>query len=127
MSTIFDLHSAVLDDYQNFVRSFFLIADDRARAFVDRSMEEEGYLWPEPLVQLSPAYASGPTVDELASTGHITRETARIFRLEDGHPFRLHRHQEEAIDKAARGESFVVTSGTGSERVSATFCPSLTA
>jgi ATP-dependent helicase YprA (DUF1998 family) len=123
MSTIFDLHSAVLDDYQNFVRSFFLIADDRARAFVDRSMEEEGYLWPEPLVQLSPAYASGPTVDELASTGHITRETARIFRLEDGHPFRLHRHQEEAIDKAARGESFVVTSGTGSGKSLCYFLP----
>jgi len=44
MSTIFDLHSAVLADYRDFVQSFFLIADDRARAFVERSMEEEGHL-----------------------------------------------------------------------------------
>jgi hypothetical protein len=59
MSTIFDLHSAVLGlTTKTSSSSFFLIADDRARAFVDRSMEEEGYLWPEPLVQLSPAYAS---------------------------------------------------------------------
>ena len=49
MSTIFDLHSAALADYRDFVRSFFLIADERARAFVDQALEEEGHLWPEPL------------------------------------------------------------------------------
>ena len=32
MSTIFDLHRSVLADYRDFVRSFFLIADKRARA-----------------------------------------------------------------------------------------------
>ncbi len=123
MSTIFDLHSAVLDDYQNFVRSFFLIADDRARAFVDRSMAEEGCLWPEPLVQLSPAYAPGRTVDELARDGRIASETADIFRLEDGRPFRLYHHQQEAITKALAGESFVVTSGTGSGKSLCYFLP----
>ncbi len=123
MSTIFDLHSAVLDDYQNFVRSFFLIADDRARAFVDRSMEEEGYLWPEPLVQLSPAYAPGPTVAELVRAGQIAPETAHIFRLEDGRPFHLYHHQQEAITKALAGESFVVTSGTGSGKSLCYFLP----
>ena len=66
MSTIFDLHEAVLADYRDFVRSFLLVADERARAFVDRALEEEGHLWPEPLVQLSPSYAPGPSVDELA-------------------------------------------------------------
>jgi hypothetical protein len=39
MSTIFDLHSSVLADYRDFVRSFFLIADERARAFVQRTLE----------------------------------------------------------------------------------------
>ena len=29
--SIFDLHSAVLDDYRDFVRSFFIITDERAR------------------------------------------------------------------------------------------------
>jgi len=123
MSTIFDLHSAVLADYRDFVQSFFLIADDRARAFVERSMEEEGHLWPEPLVQLNPAYALGRTVDELARAGHITPETARIFRLEDGRPFHLYRHQEEAITKAIARKSFVVTSGTGSGKSLCYFLP----
>ena len=40
MSTIFTLHEATLADYRDFVRSFFYIADERARAFVDRAPKE---------------------------------------------------------------------------------------
>jgi hypothetical protein len=90
---------------------------------VDRALEEEARLWPDPLVQLSPSYAMGATVDELAQQGLITRETAEIFRSADGKPFRLYRHQEEAIRRALPGESFVVTSGTGSGKSLCYFLP----
>lgn len=123
MSTIFDLHATVLDDYRDFVRSFFLIGDQRAQAFVNQALEEGIHLWPEPLLQLSPSYVSGPTVDELAEAGRIAQETARIFRFEDGRPFRLYRHQEEAVAKALAGKSFVVTSGTGSGKSLCYFLP----
>ncbi|MFS8856440.1 DEAD/DEAH box helicase [Synechococcus sp. H55.7] len=125
MSTIFDLHAAVLADYRDFVRSFFLVADPRAQAFVDQALEEGIHLWPEPLVQLSPSYKDGSTVNELAAAGRIAQETAHIFRFEDGRPFRLYRHQEEAITKALAGESFVVTSGTGSGKSLCYFLPIL--
>ena len=39
--TIFDLHEATLSAYRDFARSFFLIADERARAFVQRALERE--------------------------------------------------------------------------------------
>jgi ATP-dependent helicase YprA (DUF1998 family) len=107
MKTIFDLHASALTDYRDFVRSFFLIADERARAFVDQALEEEGHLWPEPLVQLSPTYAPGLSVDDLARQGVIAHETAQIFCRPDGNPIRLYRHQEEAIRKALSGESFM--------------------
>jgi len=123
MYTIFTLHEATLADYRDFVRSFFLIADERARAFVDQALEEEGHLWPEPLVQLSPAYAPGPSVDDLAREGLIAQETARIFCRPGGTPFRLYRHQEEAIRKTLAGESIVVTSGTGSGKSLCYFLP----
>lgn len=103
MSSIFDLHRAVLSDYRDFVRSFFLIADERARAFVEQAVQADGHLWPEPLVQLSPAYASGRRVDELAREGRIAQETARIFCQPDGRPFRLYRHQEEMNSARAAG------------------------
>lgn len=122
-ATIFDLHTAVLNDYCDFVQSFILIADERARAFVNQALEQEASLWPEPLVQLIPAYAPGATVDELAREGLIHQTTASIFRQPDGRPFRLYRHQEEAIRKALARESFVVTSGTGSGKSLCYFLP----
>ncbi|HWO94204.1 MAG TPA: DEAD/DEAH box helicase, partial [Dehalococcoidia bacterium] len=120
---IFELHRNVLTDYRDFVRSFFLIADERAREFVDRAIEQEQRLWPEPLVQLSPAYVPGPNVDELARDGLVAQETARIFSWPDGTTFRLYRHQEEAIRKVLAGESIVVTSGTGSGKSLCYFLP----
>lgn len=63
--SIFNLHSSVLDDYRNFVGSYFTIADERAREFVERALFDQAELWPEPLLQLSPSYARAASVDEL--------------------------------------------------------------
>ena len=125
---IFDLHRDVLADYRDFVRSFLMIADEKARRFVDKALEEEARLRPDFLVQVSPSYATASTVDQLAQQGRITGETAAIFRKPDGQrpdgkPFTLFRHQEEAILKALAGESFVVTSGTGSGKSLCYFLP----
>jgi len=121
--TIFDLHQAVLSDYRDFVHSFIQVADDRARAFIKQALLKEEKLWPEPLLQLSPAYKQAANVDELAEQGLLHPETARIFRTPDGHPYVLYQHQVEAIEKAAQGESFVVTSGTGSGKSFCYFIP----
>jgi hypothetical protein len=86
---IFDLHAAVLADYRDFVRSFLLIADERARQFVADALEKEARLWPDFLVQVSPSYATGHTVKELAQQGQITADTAAVFQKPDGKPFTL--------------------------------------
>ncbi|WP_322508998.1 DEAD/DEAH box helicase [Anaerolinea sp.] len=121
--SIFDLHNNVLNDYRDFVRSFLTIADERIRAFVDRALEEEAHLWPDFLLQISPSYQRGLSVDALAHQGILHAETARIFRTPQGKPFYLYRHQEQAIEKASRGESYVVTSGTGSGKSLTYFIP----
>ncbi len=121
--SIFTFHSRVIQDYADFVRSFVNIADDRLREFVRQLLEEEQRLWPEPLVQLSPAYRRDATVEELAQEGVLHPETARIFRRADGRTYHLYRHQVEAIRKAVAGESFVLTSGTGSGKTFAYFIP----
>ena len=123
MMTIFDLHAAVLRDYGDFVRSFLVIADARIRAFVARALEEEAHLWPDFLLQVSPAYQRGPTVAELAQRGDLHPETAHIFCRADGGAFHLYRHQVEALEKARRGMSYVVTSGTGSGKSWTYFLP----
>jgi hypothetical protein len=121
--TIFDLHAAVLSDYCDFVRSFIHIADERIRAYVERALDEEAHLWPDFLLQLSPAYQRGPSVDDLAQSGVLHPETARIFRTPQGAPYTLYRHQVQAIEKARAGQSYVVTSGTGSGKSLTYFLP----
>jgi ATP-dependent helicase YprA (DUF1998 family) len=122
-ATLFDLHRAVLDEYRRFVRASITIANPRIREYVDTQLGEDSPLWPEPLIQLSPTYKYGPDVDELADEGLIARETAKIFRTDDGQPFRLYHHQHQAITQAAQGRSFVVTSGTGSGKSLCYFIP----
>ena len=121
--SIFDLHSQVLADYRDFVRSFFTIADDRTWEFVDQALDEEARLWPDPLLQVSPSYARSATVDELAGSGLILEETARIFRTPEGQPFHLYRHQVEAIELARTSRSYIVTTGTGSGKSLTYFLP----
>lgn len=111
---IFDLHANVLTDYSDFVRSFFTIADDRGRKAVDQALVEEAQLWPPFLLQVSPSYARTATVAELAERDALHPDAAQIFRNGKDKPFYLYQHQVEALEKARRGESYVVTSGTGS-------------
>lgn len=118
--SIFDLHAAVLQDYKDFVRSFFSVADDRARAFVDRVLNEENRLWPDYLLQVSPSYERTRTVDALAADGTLHPDTAQVFRTERGEPFTLYTHQLEALSQPS---SYVVTSGTGSGKSLTYFLP----
>jgi hypothetical protein len=61
--SVFTLHSNVLADYRDFVHSFFTVADDRAREFIDRELVAQARLWPEALLQVSPSYARMASVD----------------------------------------------------------------
>lgn len=67
--SVFNLHKLVLDDYRDFVRSFFAIADPRAKQFLDEKLDQESRLWPDFLLQVSPSYARKATV---ATPGRAT-------------------------------------------------------
>jgi len=121
--SIFDLHSATIADYRDFVRSFFVIADQRVRQYVDHALDEEARLWPDFLLQVSPSYVRAATVDDLRDQGLLHAETARIFRTPGGAPFHLYQHQVEALAKARDQQSYVVTSGTGSGKSLTYFLP----
>jgi len=76
-------------------------------------------LWPEPLVQLNPAFAPGASVPDLVKADKLHALCADVFRhgkseSEHGAPLDLYKHQVEAIDIARGGDNYVVTTGTGS-------------
>lgn len=118
--SIFKLSQDLIGDYAGYVQSFLTIADPQIREFVEQELVERGRLWPEPLMQLNPAYAPGRPVSDLP----LHPACAPIFYDERRkQPVRLYRHQEEAIERALRRQPYVVTSGTGSGKTLTYFVP----
>ncbi len=114
---IFQLRQQIIDQYAVYTRSFLTIRDPDIRTFVDTSLAK-GRLWPDSLVQLSPAYTQASTVANLVEHGTLHPGCGAIFRVPDGdgglRSLHLYRHQKQAIDLAANDRNYVVTTGTGS-------------
>ena len=124
---VFDFREHLVGEYEQFTRSFTRIRSDDIKAFVDREYDSQRY-WPEPLIQINPNYRSGGTVDELVQAGQLSAECSDIFRLgksasSAGVTLPLHKHQAEAISLALAGESYVLTTGTGSGKSLSYFIP----
>ena len=62
---VFELRDRLIGDYRDYMLSFVQLKDDRVRQKVDEAIEA-GVLWPEPLIQMNPAFESGgSSVQEL--------------------------------------------------------------
>jgi Lhr-like helicase len=118
---VFDLDSSLVRDYARFARSFTQIRAADVRSQVEQIYATNRF-WPEPLISINPHFEGGPSVEELAAEGTLHSDTARVFRV-DGQPIKFHRHQSQAIAKAAHRHSFVVTTGTGSGKSLCFFVP----
>lgn len=117
----FEFDHNLIDSYARFSRSFSTIRAPDIAAEVTRQYDD-GRFWPDALLSLNPRFLSGPTVDDLVASGDIDDATARIFRI-GATPIRFHRHQAQSIAKARAGQSFVVTTGTGSGKSLCFFVP----
>ncbi|WP_416234410.1 protein kinase domain-containing protein [Lentzea sp. NEAU-D7] len=118
---VFGVHRKLIKDYRAFTEGGTIIRDERIAGFVKKDLDAKTQ-WPDPWLSLNPFFDSAGTVLELANQGVLHEECARIFQAEkteggtvcDGRPLSLHRHQREAVDAAQSGESYVLTTGTGS-------------
>jgi ATP-dependent helicase YprA (DUF1998 family)/very-short-patch-repair endonuclease len=117
---VFALRDQLVKDYRHYAESFLTIKDDRIREHVAQELDR-GLLWPDPALQLNPAFESGGLIDELVAAGVLHQECSKIFRVAKepgyasvGAPLRLHKHQADAIKAAAAGGNYVLTTGTGS-------------
>jgi len=123
----FGVLEKVVDDYRSFVSGFLNIRDPQVKEKVETEIEN-GLLWPEPWLALNPAFESGGSVSDLVADGILHPDTDSIFRVrteEDsiGHALSFHRHQTDAFTIAARRESYVLTTGTGSGKSMAYIVP----
>ncbi|MDP1627653.1 MULTISPECIES: DEAD/DEAH box helicase [Pseudomonadota] len=117
----FEFEHHLIDSYARFSRSFTTIQADDLSAQIEHQYAV-GRFWPDALLSLNPRYLSGPTVDDLVRSGDLDEATGKIFRF-DTTPLRLYRHQAQSIAKARAGQSYVVTTGTGSGKSLCFFVP----
>lgn len=117
----FDFDHRLIDTYARFSRSFSSIRSEDLRAEVE-AQYDRGRFWPDALLSLNPRFMAGPKVDELVASGDLDAATGQIFRFGSS-PLRLHRHQAQSIAKARAGQSYVVTTGTGSGKSLCFFVP----
>lgn len=114
---VFDFRNRLVTDYRDYTRSFVEIRDQRIREHIDAALDK-GQLWPDPMVQLNPAFESGGSIDELVAEGVLHPQCKQVFRIGkeggSGTPLRLHRHQRDAIQAARESANYVLTTGTGS-------------
>ena len=113
---VFQLRSHIIRQYEHYTKSFLTIQDEGIREFFDTELSG-GKLWPDALIQLSPAFDQAGSVQDLAANGKLHPRCVEIFASERNGvrtPLRLYRHQRQAIDLAHQQQHFVVTTGTGS-------------
>ena len=118
---VFALRDSVVGEYKRFATSFTTVHAQDIREQIEAIYAEERY-WPEPLIQINPSYKRSTDVGALAANGVLDPGCAEIFRAK-GRPLALYKHQEQAVALAAAGESFVVTTGTGSGKSLCFFIP----
>ena len=124
---VFEFRTQLVGEYEQFTRSFTRIRADDIRGYVDRQYDSQRY-WPEPLIQINPNFRPGGTVDALVQAGQLSPACSGIFRLgksatSAGVTLPLHQHQAEAVSLALAGESYVLTTGTGSGKSLGYFIP----
>lgn len=128
---VFDLRERLVSDYRRYAESFLSVKDERIRAHLQEELAS-GLLWPDPPVQLNPAFAGGGGIDDLVAEGTLHEECARIFKVgkepgegSSGQPMLLHRHQSDAIHEARNDRNYVLTTGTGSGKSLAYIVPAV--
>ena len=116
----FEIRRQLINDYATYVRSFINIRDRQ----IDQRVQEEldsGLLWPDPLIQLNPAFEPGDSIDGLVAEGILHEECGRIFQKDkesgsnnSGKPLHLYRHQSRCDSLRVQGQNYVLTTGTAS-------------
>lgn len=122
---VFSLRDSIVSEYSKFATSFTTIHAEDIRAQVE-AIYAKGRFWPDPLLQINPSYKRGLNIETLIANGALDPRTAEIFRT-DAAPLSLYKHQEQAVVLASQGESYVVTTGTGSGKSLCFFIPIVSA
>ncbi|MGW1074240.1 DEAD/DEAH box helicase [Streptomyces sp. NPDC002537] len=116
---VFGAHQQLISDYEAFTSSLVGVRDPEIQRHLDGERQRRTR-WPDPRISLNPNFRAGGTIAELADEGLLHPECRTYFRAKNdetdpgSRTLPLYRHQREAVEAAASGKSYVLTTGTGS-------------
>ncbi|MET7712977.1 protein kinase [Streptomyces sp. NPDC005407] len=127
---VFGIHADLISEYESFTKSATVVRDARIAGFVEDDLAAKSQ-WPDPWLSLNPFFADGGQVTDLVRDGVLHPRCAEIFQAgkketsprPDGRPLTFHLHQRQAIEAAQAGDSYVLTTGTGSGKSLAYIVP----
>ncbi|MBI3958970.1 MAG: DEAD/DEAH box helicase [Chloroflexi bacterium] len=114
------------DAYIRYLKTIKPFQDDQLRQEFAQELAVPGRLMKGPLIEISPPFQTGLSIQNLVAQGVLSRSFARL--CSDEHlPYKrsLYVHQERAIRKAVAGRNLVVATGTGSGKTESFLIPVL--
>ncbi|WP_261720067.1 DEAD/DEAH box helicase [Streptomyces sp. FZ201] len=117
----------ISDTYRRYLRSLLPLREPRLAEALAQAVDTSPLLTKGPLLEATPAYAQGATLDELIAEGVLDPAFRALTgpALPADRP--LYRHQEQALRKAVAGRNLVVATGTGSGKTESFLLPVLNA
>lgn len=115
---------AITDNYFSYLKTTFYLQDDELREQFDELLQEIGRFTKGPILEATPPFVAGATIEKLIEEEVLTPEFRRLNSLRLPLDRELYQHQEEAVRKVVRGgRNLVVTTGTGSGKTEAFLIP----
>ncbi|MFE9173493.1 DEAD/DEAH box helicase [Streptomyces kebangsaanensis] len=117
----------ISDTYRRYLRSLLPLREPRVAEALAHAIDTSPLLTKGPLLEATPAYAPGATLNELIGEGVLDPAFRQLTgpALPADRP--LYRHQEQALRKAVAGRNLVVATGTGSGKTESFLLPVLNA
>ncbi|MER5823891.1 DEAD/DEAH box helicase, partial [Streptomyces mirabilis] len=119
--------SMISDTYRRYLRSLLPLREPSLAEALAHAIDTSPLLTKGPLLEATPAYAPGATLNELVAEGVLDPAFRQLTgpALPADRP--LYRHQEQALRKAVAGHNLVVATGTGSGKTESFLLPVLNA
>ena len=115
----------ITSGYRRYLRSLLPVRDPKLAAALDHEITHTKLLNQGPLLEATPPYLPGATLDVLIGEGVLDSAFRKLGSpsLPLGRP--LHAHQEQAIRKVTAGRNVIVATGTGSGKTESFLVPIL--
>ena len=123
----FHVLETVQQDYRKYVESFQLIKSADIPPLLADAIDQGELLWKDPYVQISRRFQPGGPLTDLIQDGTLHPDCAKVFYRDENDPqslpIALHSHQRRSVEAAARGENYLVSTGTSSGKSFCFFVP----